>query len=70
MGEMTGYCVEVAYKGATYRYYGYAHVKGAKCLGEGDWRAVADGKEYRTRGAMVPAPVLRRVADECTRGTI
>jgi hypothetical protein len=61
---MSGHCIEIKYKGAIYRYYGWAHVKGATCVGEGDWRAVADGKEYQTIGVMVPAAVLREVVEE------
>jgi len=67
MNQPTGYFVEVGYKGATYRYYGWAHVPNARCIGEGDWRTVADGKEYKTFGAIVPAHVLRIVADECKK---
>ena len=63
MPESTGHCIEVEYKGSTYRYYGYAHVPNARCLGEGDWRAFADGKEYRTHGCMIPAAVLHKVSD-------
>ena len=51
--------------GLTYRYYGYAHIAGAKCLGEGDWRIAEGDKERRTSGTLVPHQVLRDVSRQC-----
>ena len=62
MPQPNGHYVEVDYHGKVYRYYGYAHMKRATCVGEGDWRGVLkNGEEISVSGALVPADVLHEV---------
>lgn len=56
--------IEVQAGHITWRYYGYAHVKGARCMGEGEWTQTIAGREERVNGINIPGDIFHKVIEE------